>query len=285
LEAPDRRIELIRSRLEAYYDIESRGPGKVSWRTISDEIDEIAGVKMDHESLRQFVRRTMRRGRARVPETEHLEAIVNFLCHPEIDMLSRDELENRDVPQVLARFLLDFLRSKQENEPLPLPTALIGSYRALDGDLRLPDRVIDLSLGIEDGSDVIRLSEIATAYSYDLLTTGGVYKSEITQRLESDGWAILTPEDNLIIFMKQKRYGRNHYYLTLGMDRNVSAGVPVDLLLLLRHQYPLQQLTIPNSFREISKESDGETNLMYFRRLPEEEIDSSSKVRYGTVRV
>jgi hypothetical protein len=245
---------------------------------IRDEIDEITGVKMDDDSLRQFVKRTMRRGQPRVPEPENLEAIVSFLCHPDINMLSREELEQPDIPHVLARFLIEFLRSKQENEALPSPTALSGSYRALDGRPGKPDRVIDLYLGIEDGDHVIRLSEIATSYSYEIVTTGGVYRSEMTQRRESDGWAILTPEENLIIFMKQKRYGRNFHYLTLGMDRNVWSGSPVDQLLLLRHQYPIQQLAIPQSFEELATESEGDTDLMYFRRLSESDFDVLPKI-------
>ena len=98
LDRPDRRIELIRARLEAYYDVKSRGPGRASWKTICGEMYETIGVKMDEEIPRQFVRRIKRREQPRVPDKENLEAIVSFLCHPDIALLSEEELNEPEVP-------------------------------------------------------------------------------------------------------------------------------------------------------------------------------------------
>jgi hypothetical protein len=279
LEGPDRRVELIRARLEAYYEAESRGPLRATWRRISEEIFDATGVKMDSDSLRQFVKRTMRRGQPRVPDPKNLEAILSFLCDPEIDMLSRDEVENPSVPSLLARLFLDFLRSNEENEPTPPLTALLGYYRAVEGRIgSLPKRTIDISLRIEGGENVIRLSEFATKYAYRDSTPGVPPRREIKHRLESEGWAIFTPEENLMIFMKQKRYGRNHYYLSLGMDRNVWSGDLVNKLILLRHEYPvLQQEFYAASFDSLSNDSDGDTNLLWFKRLTEQEIESSQR--------
>jgi hypothetical protein len=124
------RIELIRARLEAYYDVESRGEGRVSWKTICGEMFETIGVKMDDEILRQFVRRTKRRGRPRVPDAENLEAIVSFLCHPDIDMLSREEFEEPEIPHRFLQSFQELLRINSKRNTLKHPYWLNGLFEA-----------------------------------------------------------------------------------------------------------------------------------------------------------
>ena len=272
LDRPDRRIELIRARPEAYYDVESRGPGRVSWRTICDEMSETTGVKMDAEILRQFVRRTMRRGRPRVPDEENLEAIVSFLCHPEIDLLSKEELNEPEIPYRFAQFLLDFLQPNHHTQIPPPPKGLDGTYRSIDDHLE-SHRVIDLRLDIKNGDHVIRISEHATSHDRQSGKNDAVPSSkESAQIIESEGWAVLAPDQNLFVFMKAKRYAHSFYYWTMGMDRNIQSSGPVNLLLLLRHDYPVQRNPVPGSFVELTEESDGGTCLLQFRKLSEVDI-------------
>jgi hypothetical protein len=92
-----RQIELIRARIEAFYNTETlSGLGKLTWGGICDDIYGKTGVNMDPDVLRQFVLRVERRGGPRVPSDKNLEAMVLYLTHPDITLLSLEELEEPD---------------------------------------------------------------------------------------------------------------------------------------------------------------------------------------------
>jgi len=266
----DRQIELIRTRLEAYHIGES-----APWRLICEEIFEATGVKMDDEVPRQFiqrVRRKIRPDRPRLPSTQNLEAIAKFLSLEEINILSEEELNEPEVPYRFAQFLLDFLRPNHQAQIPPPPKGLDGTYRSVYDYLE-SHRVIDLRLDIKDGDHVIRISEHAT--SYDLQSgnndTVPLYEQS-AQVIESEGWAVLAPDQNLFVFMKAKRYTHSFYYWTMGMDRNIRSSTPVSMLLLLRHDYPVQRDPVPSSFVELTEESDGGTCMLQFEKLPKIDI-------------
>jgi hypothetical protein len=289
----DRQIRLIRDRLVAYYDVESRGLVRATWGGLCDEIFEIAGIQMDDEVLRQFAKRATRKDRPdrpRLPSAENLAALVKFLCHEDIDMLSIKELQEPEIPYGLARCFSDFLRADSDGENLPPPTAINGSYRAEFKGPGTLAREIELSVAVDAQSSLVRLFEHAESFSpkkglrlfehaksylskIDSRGNQASSRREASQRVESEGWGILTPEDNMFVFMKGKHYGSNYYYLTLGMDKNLRSESPIAKLLLLRHQYPVQQSNVPQSFDELNKESDGDTILLNFYRLEEIESD------------
>jgi hypothetical protein len=178
-------------------------------------------------------------------------------------------LKEPEIPYGLALSFGDFLRGDSDGKNLPPPTAINGSYRAEikgPGDL---GREIELSLAVDVQNSLLRIFEHAKSYLSKNKLTGNQASSreEARQRVQSEGWGILTPEDNLFIFMKGKHYGGNYYYLTLGMDRNLRSESPIGRLLLLRHQYPVQQSQLPRSFDELKEESDGDTILLDFDRL------------------
>ncbi len=101
----DRQIELIRGRLKAYYTAQRAGPQRVTWIGVSGRIFSLVKVQMDEEVLRQFAMQVPRKdgpANPRIPKPEILEAIVKFLGHEEIDMLSGEELKEpnlHDSPQ------------------------------------------------------------------------------------------------------------------------------------------------------------------------------------------
>ena len=59
----DRQVKLIRDRLKAYYDLQSRGPRRATWGGLCDEIFDLVGVQMDDEILRQFAKSITRKDR------------------------------------------------------------------------------------------------------------------------------------------------------------------------------------------------------------------------------
>jgi hypothetical protein len=53
------------------------------------------------------------------------------------------------------------------------------------------------------------------------------------------GWAVLTPEDTLLIFLKAESNGWNHQLLTLGAEKGTKDDQPVGRMTILRHRFPL----------------------------------------------
>jgi hypothetical protein len=94
----ERQIELIRARLKTYYGDGHPGPGKITWGGFCDEIFALTQVHVDAEVLRQFVYRTQRRDRPRIPRQEILDAFVLFLTHPDVGMLSPEQLRDAGAP-------------------------------------------------------------------------------------------------------------------------------------------------------------------------------------------
>jgi hypothetical protein len=270
LDQPDRRIELIRARLEAYYDAESRGPRRVTWGGICDEIFDLTGVQMDDENLRQYVRRTMRRGQPRVPTDEHLEAIVSFLTHPDIDRLSREELEEPEIPFHSIRSLLEFLRHDEHSEISPPPHALGGVYHAIYRPSGLTRFDIELTFRVEKGDHVVRLSEVSEMHTgHSAMVFRKDFRGKpgrLEKRQQGEGWAILTPENNLFMFMKKKPYGHNYYYLTVAFNPSIWSDHSASQLALLRHEYPLERDPIPRSWEDLIKETEKDIVFLSFNK-------------------
>jgi hypothetical protein len=218
---------------------------------------------MDDEVLRQFVRRIKRRGVPRIPSDENLAAIALFLMHRDIEMLLEKELEEPEVPHSFVNFLLKFLRNDEHSAILPPPRILSGVFRGRypseDGS---PYRWVNLTLDITEGDYIIRLSETSEIYATPLLFNKRVVES----RQPSEGWAILTPEDNLLMFMKQKPYGHNYYYFTVALHPSVWSDTSAEQLALFRHAYPAECDPKEKSFEELMTETGRETAFILLRK-------------------
>src|SRR5260370_33263829 len=107
---------------------------------------------MDEEVVRKFARcvaRKDRPDRPRIPSAENLEAIVKFLCHKDIDMLSIEELQEPEIPYRLARSFSDFLQTELENRNLPPPKAINAPYRPVVQYAKDRTRVSELTLKVD----------------------------------------------------------------------------------------------------------------------------------------
>ncbi len=61
------------------------------------------------------------------------------------------------------------------------------------------------------------------------------------------GWAIFTPEDNVMVFLKEADNGKNLYQFTLAADMTYTPKSTVERLVLLHHDYPIE---LENTNRE-----------------------------------
>jgi len=277
-----RQIELIRARIEAYYDLHQTMSRKASWVGVADQIFEETKVLMDDEVLRQFVQRVTRKTKPplqrvtrkkkpRIPNPENLRAIVSFLLADNIGLLTREELEAPEIPYRLAQFLLDFLRHPTHDQAYP-PEALAGSYLALIKDADGSDRTrIQLDVQVSENDHIIRLSEITEVFS--VVVEADFDAEEISDpqsvlnvRRYSEGWGVITPEENVLIFMKRERYGYNHYYLTIALHPPIWSETSALHFALLRHAYPVPDDPNSKTFEDLIKETDGDTVLLHFNK-------------------
>ena len=154
----------------------------------------------------------------------------------------------------VASRLLRFLKQDFDQAVTEPPHNLDGSYRsarALDDQIETTD--LQLSLRADEG--LIDVVETQTFYwNHDKRSADDFDETEFAGHKASTeknkGWAILTPEDNLLFFMKRE-FGRNHYFLTLAHDDALWSDRPVEKLVLLHHEYPYELSTDQSSEDEI----------------------------------
>jgi hypothetical protein len=265
----DRQIELIRGRLETHFDVESRGPRKVTWAGICDAISDLTNVQMDDEVPRQFVRRVKRRGVPRIPSNENLAAIISFLKH--IDMISDKELEEPEIPFLLIRLLLEYLRPDEHSEILRPPFWLAGVFNSVHPSEDKSNRIgVELTLRTDHNDHVIRVAEKLESHAYPAEGTHTEASSNIVPILESrrlsEGWGVLTPEDNVVIFMKQKPYAHNHFYTTIALNPGLWSETSARQLVLLRHEYPIEPDPIPEALEDVLKEAGSDMMCLRFNK-------------------
>jgi hypothetical protein len=244
----DWQLHRLRDALGAYHDY-GRDPvdGRFyNWKDVSEAISESTGVEVPQERLRQFVEGVRTPEGVRkypAPQTASLDAIVAFATDEDNDLLSEKELEEFAPPRQAAMRLLEYLDQALERT-LP-PATLEGTYwsrRTEGGNVII--REITLQHASDDG--LIQLTQVEDTYRPEAVS---LYENDWSpqqrakvrkSRIVYGGWGILTPEDNLLMFLKHEHNGRNRYYLTVTSELSMHRGTPVMGLTLLHHDFPLE---------------------------------------------
>lgn len=99
---------------------------------------------------------------------------------------------------------------------------------------------------ISNDKYLVHLTETAELFLSSVVTDPMAWssyerKQYFETRLESRGWGILTPEDNLLGFLKRRVYGKyrdNQYYATMGVTPGFTDGATIEHLALLAYDYP-----------------------------------------------
>jgi hypothetical protein len=251
----------LRNALGAYHDYERDSDGnRYNWKDLTEGIDDaveldflknvrdpenrVRLVKQFSERLRQFVEGVRRPdGTWHYPEPQEstVDAIYKFVT--DADLLSDEELrEPTPGPQAALR-LLEYLDQTFDTERIAPPSTLEGTYHS--ERFEADDFVVrDLTLHRASERGLIQLG--MTEDSYDLLTGAQFARLTPKNRREArksqirfGGWAILTPENNLLMFLKKEHNGENCYYLTVAAENWHALQAPPRTLALLRHHYPL----------------------------------------------
>lgn len=250
-----------------------------TWSDVADAIFEYTSVEVNPERLRQFVEGVKSKSgelRYPVPQAETLAGIVGLLTDEDIDLLSEGELEEY-LPALQAPLrLLEFLDERPGAERMLPPAELKGIYqtRFLDGDY-IVIRELAILKPSEDG--VVEVAEIDELYERE-----GAFpeveediaglKAKLHRTIFSKGWAVITPEDNILFFLKNEENGRNRYCFSLALGEQLWSEGVLEELVLYDHSFP-ELLPGPQRPRSVTlrKVKQGmEPRLLHYKRVSDE---------------
>ncbi|MEZ5551522.1 MAG: hypothetical protein R3E82_11575 [Pseudomonadales bacterium] len=230
----DWQLDQLRDALRAYkaYGLTEHGRD-YSWASVAEAIAEYTEVEVPSERMRQFVEGVNTKGGGRkmpVPSAQRLEAIVAFTTHEELGLLSKKEMERKHRAEVQApvRLMLYLRHDHASGRKVEPPSAgLAGTYRTA---YEAMNANVTLQLSRPSDQGVVEVAE-----TMDVLDANT--PARVSKKLRSFGWAIVSPEDMLLAFMKLEPYGQNHIYMSVASDADDDGGDTIRQLVLMRHDY------------------------------------------------
>lgn len=266
----DWQLDRLRNALAAYHAY-GRGSGgePFNWKDVAEGILDVAGpallgladdrdtdlrrkrVRQFSERLRQFVEGVTVKGQHKRPRLQEdwLDATLRFALHEDYALLTEDELREHVPDHHAAVRLLEYLALATDRERILPPAVLEGTYR--NGRLEPPEgekedfvvREVTLSRASKEG--LIRLTMTEDSYEQIAIVdfdewTAQQRDGHRRSQTHYGGWAILTPEDNLLFFLKCSDNGANLYYLTMASEQWHANQNPVACLAMLEHDYPIE---------------------------------------------
>lgn len=275
----DWQLNRLRDSLSAYHHYERSHDGHYfTWKDVSEAIDEYTGVRVPPERLRQFVEGVNTKDGSRkfpVPQEKSIEGIASFVVHEDLNLLTEDELEEFTPNRQAPLRLLEYLDQQFDQERIVPSEKIQGRYvMRVSGPDGITVRELTLQLPSADGLMQVVETEDSYGVAAAMLFEHGTpadLKANRDYRVKHGGWAILTPEDNLLFFLKNEEYGKNRYYLTMALDLQHWSEAPITRLVLLHHDFPVE-LEESDAGRESLAEhavSEMTKNLLVFERHTE----------------
>lgn len=226
------------------------------------------------EILRRFVEGVRVKGKLTfpVPKDDALEGIVSFVLKPEFDLLSEEELCKPPSSEHAPMRLLEYL-SPTSNLGAPVePEKLEGTYFSLRSKaLDFVSRELVFSNPLD--SRLFQVEESEDHYDPDdksVYETGTAVQRERVRkaRICHDGWAVVTPEKTLFLFLKKRGTRENRYYFTLLSDLVRWREAPVSRLYALQHSTSLEldeTEVLEGDFQDLAQRRLAD-NLLLFER-------------------
>ena len=221
----DRQIRLLRTRLRAYrlQQGEKKLGRALPWKTVATRINGKLRLDFDvggdeGERLRQFVigvpiKNESKELRPRIPEDHRLEAIRDFLSHPDVRYLSEHELQDDPELHPAARSFLDYLKddggavdASSTDRLLSEQVMGIYQYRCDDDDLLEHRRLslILLSDGLFQVEEVTEKFDVKQAVSdFSQWDQPEKYRRRRSHRRRT-GWAVKNDYDCIYFFLKDQ---------------------------------------------------------------------------------
>jgi hypothetical protein len=271
----DWQLTRLRNALRAYHH-HGRGSGGefFNWKDVSEAIGLSTEVEVSPERLRQFVEGNrskdgaLRKFQSMQPES--LEAIVKFVT--EENLVLPAELDEHAPSSHAAQRLLEYLDQSFDRVRLLPPVTFEGTYQARRADER-SFVVWELTLQRPSAEGMMQVTKTEERYNAQFKDeyegwTPEQRRDRRRSRTLYGGWAIFTPEDNVMVFLKEVDNGKNLYQFTLAADLSYAPESAVERLVLLHHDYPIELENTnreePDILRSILQET--EQNIFIFRR-------------------
>jgi hypothetical protein len=273
----DWQLNRLRDALRAYHDYgRDAVDGRFyNWKDVSEAISLCADIEVPPERLRQFVEGNRSKDGARRKfqsmQEASLEAIVKFLT--EERLLLPAELEERAPEAHAAQRLLEYLDQEFDTIRL-LPLAIFeGTYQMRQKDDRR-FAIREVTLQQPSGEGMMRVTMTEDYYLKDAEEQYDGWTPEQRRQYRRNrtlygGWAIFTPEENVLVFLKEADNGKNLYQFTLAAEVANQPGAAIERLILLRHVYPVE-LENTNRDEEAMLSAilkDTEKNILILRRI------------------
>lgn len=239
---PAWQLQKLRATLITEKDQSLHDGRDQTWPGICESIAEATGVLIPHERLRQFVEGVRKTPGAPlsypVPQPDRIEAVVKWAVDtrdppPRIPI---EELE-QEAYVIRAPHCLNEMMAPVGQRLVPAPK-IVGSFtgsRALNGKLD----VFSLSFEKFTAPDFWHVNERHERYAEDEWHLARLEERPAVANSvhEARGWALLSPEDQLLVFMKEPIQGLNHRWMLVAFA-DFWSDVPLNRLSLLRQESP-----------------------------------------------
>lgn len=227
------------------------------------EADPEIDITIGKEAIRRFRNASYLDPRTgRIKEPESIGWIAYYLTHPDIGALSLEELRRRKLPYLAPLRLAEFL----DPDPVPIPERLNGIYRT---EARRDNLLITkhISILVPDDGVLMHVEEIEN--HFEIPSRG---QPRFLRQYEKTGWGLLTPEDYILIFLKNDRRARNAYYFSFFQVDDFWARETIDHLFVCEqsdiHELPadLADLTRADTQRRADSRSQVKTKYLGYLR-------------------
>jgi len=274
----DWQLNRLRDALRAYHDHGGkRLSQKFNWNDVAEGIAEELGAKdppVAAERLRQFVEGnrskdgSMRKFGTLKPES--LENVIAFAM--KVNLLRPVEFEEREPSYHAAQRLLEYLDPKGERVRRVTSIIFEGRYSTRLVEKRV-FRELDLTLHRPHEPGMMMVTMTTEVFDREMLDKIGGWDAEERRgnrkkRTVYAGWAIFTPEENMLVFLRESDADKNLHQFTLAADW-YAPETEAERLFMLRHEYPIEMENTNREEEQVRRAILEETdkNLVIFRRL------------------
>ena len=288
-----RRIDLMRAELNAVYERAKNEQGNklVSWGAVATWIEEAFEKLTDQE--RKLIAEPYRQiktislsdtdnfrkfciGQSQKMETIKLIAIDIWLTEKDDrwSLLTIDKLRGLNDYSKVAASLEYFLFENNCEYPALNIQNFSGKYAGtycVDSDQK--NTASQLNLMIEKSPN----PHVVTANVVENKTLENFHLTEQTENMAASvfssnfsGWIVLSPEDNVVCYLKDINTGDNRIYYLIAINESVFDGSKADCLIFLDRQIPsdISETKMSSDFSSylIDWAKENKSNLMMFHR-------------------
>ncbi len=288
-----RQVNLLREELNAVYARAKNEQGNklVSWGAIAAWIEEAFKKLSDRErkSIAEPYRkiksinlsendsfRKFSKGQSKTMDTIKLIALDIWLTEKDDcwSQLTTDKLRGLNDYSKVAASLKYFLFENNHEQPALNVDNLVGVYAGVYCAVHnQKNESSEFNLSIEKSSTphvVLAEAEYSAKKSFLVKQESKNTIAVSVNNNKLSGWIAVSPEDNIICYLKEIESGSNHIYYLIAVNDGIFDGAKADCLVFLDRQ-------IPSEISDAKKSSDfssylidwaeeNKSNLMMFRR-------------------